>query len=269
MIVADEGSPLHDLTRPAHVCWVVDDDAGYVDHAGRFLSHSKNAARKPLAFGSCGTSLDVLEPIAALSLDPRLSILENGPLRPEPMLTAFRDQAALARAEGFEGISVVADMDWLIPTRPTTDDLVRFELLLDQVVSKLDATVVCAYRRSSFDVDAIACARSVHPLDLGGDAPPLFRLVAGEGDVWRLSGEIDLGVSSHLAAALTAVTAQRRCEIDVTGLGFIDVRGTATLADAARRSHTPMRLLGASRVLRRHWQLAGFDEYAPMLELVA
>jgi anti-anti-sigma factor len=149
VIVADEGSPLQDLTRPAHVYWDMDDDAAYVDHAGRLLSHGESAAR-------------------------------------------------------------------------------------------------------DLDLDA-----------------PLFRLVAGEGDVWRLSGEIDLAVTSHLAAALTAVTARPRCEIDVTGLEFIDVGGMATLADAARRSHTHMRLLGASRVLRRSWQLAGFDESAPTVELVA
>lgn len=269
MIATDESSPLRDLPPSAHACWVVDDDAAYISHARSFLQRGKDAARKPLAFGSYDSPLVVLKPVAEVSLHPRLSRLDSGLVRTDRMLTAFREHAALAHAEGFEGICVVVDMDWLIPATPTTDDVVGFELLLDQVVSKLDATVVCAYRRSSFDVNAIVGAQSVHPVDLGVDAPPLFRLVAGDGELWRLTGEIDLAVTTHLGAALTAVTAQGRCDIDVTGLEFIDVRGMATLADAARRSHTPMRLLGASGVLRRNWQLAGFDECAPMVELVA
>jgi anti-anti-sigma factor len=269
VIATGPRSPLRDLTRPAHVCWVVDDDATYVRDACDLLVRGKQASRKPLAFGPLGGSLERLKPVAAVSLDPRLSILDGGPLQPETMLEAYSKHTALARAEGFQGICVVADMDWLLPAKPTTADIIGYELLLDQVVAKLDATVVCAYRRGSFDVDAIAGAQTVHAVDLGAAAPPLFRLVAEEDELWHLSGEIDLAVSSHLAAALTTVTAQDRCEIDVTGLEFIDVRGMTTLADAARSSRSNVRLLGASRVLQRHWELAGFDEYAPTVEFVA
>lgn len=269
MIVTDNLSPLRDVTRPAHVCWVVDDDAAYVGHAHRLLSCAKDAARKPLAIGPHGSPLDDLGRVAAATIDPRLSVPDGGALRPETMSTALCEQAALAQAEGFEGICVVADLDWLAPADPTTDEIIELELLLDQVVSELDATVVCAYRRSSFDVDTIAGARSVHPVDVGSDAPPLFRLVAGEDGSWRLSGEIDLAVTSHLTAALAAVTPPAGCALDVTGLEFIDVCGMTALADAARRSNANVRLLGASPILQRHWQLARFDDYAPTVEFVA
>lgn len=269
MTVTDERSPLCDLGGAAHVCWVVDDDTSYVDQARALLVEGRDAGRKPLAFGPHDDALDELEPVAAVSLDPRLTILDGGPLQPEKMFAAFREQAALARSQGFDGLCVVANMDWLLPAGPTTDDIVGFEALLDQVLLDLDATVVCAYRRSSFDSAAIGGALSVHPVDVGSDEVPHCRLVAGEGGLWRLSGEVDLAVTSHLAAALAAATSQARCEIDVTDLEFIDVLGMGVVAEASRSTNASLRLRGVSSTLRRNWELVGFGDHAPTVELVA
>lgn len=275
MTMTDQWSPLCELGGAAHVCWVVDDDASYVDQARALLVRGRDAARQPVAFGPHDGALEQLRSVAEVSLDPRLAILDGGPLRPERMLAAFREQTALARSQGFGGLCVAADMDWLLPARPTTDDVIGFEALLDQVVLELDATVVCAYRRSSFDSAAIAGTMSVHPLDVGSDEHPQFRLVAGKGGRWRLSGEVDLAVASHLAAALTAAASasasasRGRCEIDVTELELIDVLGMGVVAEAGHHAGARLRLRGASLTLHRNWQLAGFDEYAPTVELVA
>ena len=268
MTATGESSSLHDLTGAAHVCWVVDDDAIYVPQARQLLTQARAAGRKPVAFGPQG-SLAVLEPVAAVTLDPRLAILEGGPLLPDKMFAAFRDQTAIAHTEGFDGLCVVADMDWLIPAKPSADDVVAFELLLDQVVSELGAAVVCAYRRSSFDASMAAGTLAVHPIDLGNDTPPQFRLVARGPGRWHLSGELDLAVESHFAAAVGAATSQGDCEIDVSDLQFIDVRSMSLLAVAAKISTAGLRLLGASEALRHYWQLGQFDELAPTVELAA
>lgn len=250
------------------MCWVVDDDASYVDEARALLVRGRDAGRKAVAFGPQGEAREELASVASVSLDPRLTILDGGALQPEKMFAAFREQTALARSEGFDGLCVVADMDWLLPARPTTDDVVGFELLLDRIVPELDATIVCAYRRSSFDPAAIAGTMSVHPLDAGSDEVPQCRLVAGEDGLWHLSGEVDLAVTAHLAAALAAAVAQGPGEIDVADLEFIDVLGMGVIAEAGRRAPAGLRLRGASWILRRNWELAGFDDVAPSVELV-
>jgi anti-anti-sigma regulatory factor len=267
--VTDEHFPLCDLAGAAHVCWIVDDHASYVDQARALLARDRGAGRKPVAFGPQGTAREELGSVATVSLDPHLAILDGGPLQPEKMLAAFREQTAVARSEGFGGLCVVADMDWLLPINPTTDDIVTFEALLDQVVAELDATVVCAYRRSSFDPATIAGTLSVHPHDVGSDEAPQFRLVAGEGGAWNLCGEIDRAVTSHFAAALAAVLFQPGCVIDVTNLAFIDVLGMGTIAEATCSSKADVQLRGASRTWQRNWHLAGFDDLAPTVQLLA
>ena len=105
----------------------------------------------------------------------------------------FEEQSTRARSEGYRGLRLVADMDWLLPAAPTTDELVAFELWLDRHVPRLGATIVCAYRETSFDTDVLGGAGCVHPLGAGSEAPQ-FKLVAGDAGSWRLVGEVDIAV---------------------------------------------------------------------------
>jgi hypothetical protein len=66
------------------------------------------------------------------------------------MIAKFRRQSVLARADGYAGLA-----------------------------AELGATVVCAYRRSSFDTTALASALAVHPMQSGQDEEPPYRLVSG------------------------------------------------------------------------------------------
>jgi anti-anti-sigma factor len=258
------------LSAGSHVCWVVGDQAAYIDAAAALLSEARAAGQKPMAFGHEGSDvLAALEPAAAITADPHVAFLDRGPLEPEVMLAMFREQAALARTEGYDGLRVVADMDWLLAGRPTDEAIVGFELLLDRVVAELEATVVCAYRRSSFSTDAIAGALAVHPVDVGHDEEPQFRLVAGGHGIWRLSGQIDVAVSSSFAAAFNAAAAPGNCLVDVSDLEFIDVAGMRVIARMGVLRDVRVRLLGASPALRRGWVLAGFDELAPTVGFVA
>jgi hypothetical protein len=103
-------------------------------------------------------------------------------------------------------VRVIADMDWLLPAKPTTEAIVDFEVLLDRVVAELDATVVCAYRSSSFSRETIRDVLAVHPTWFGHDEEPRFGFVSAGPDGWRLSGEVDLAVRSASAAALNAAS---------------------------------------------------------------
>jgi anti-anti-sigma factor len=139
---------------------------------------------------------------------------------------------------------------------------------LNRLVTELRATVVCAYRQASFDTKVVVGAVCVHPLCFGNAVRPQFRFAAGEAGSWQLSGEVDVAVLSVFAAALVAV-AHTPCVVDVSELQFIDVGGMRTIAQLAREANVRVQLRGASRALRRHWQIAGFDRLAPTVEIVA
>jgi anti-anti-sigma regulatory factor len=252
-----------------HVCWLVEDQATYIPAARAVLSDGGSMDQRLVLFGPEGSApLAELCAMAAIVVDPHVAFLDRGQFDPETIFAVLREQSALARADGHSGLRVVADMDWMLPGRPTTEAIIRFELLLDRVVAELNATVVCAYRRSSFDLSAISAALSVHDVRFGHDELPQFSLVAGA-QGWRLSGEIDLAVHAAFAAALEAASSLGDCEIDVVNLTFVDVAGMRAIADAARAAQIGVRLRGASPMFRRSWRLAGFEESAPTVQLVA
>lgn len=267
MSLVQDRSVVVDRCRDRHVCWVVDDAAGYAEIAEAILADGAAAGRKTVAFGPVGgESLRALADVAAMAADPRVAFLGGRALDPDAMFSMFREQTALARSEGYEGLCLVADMDWLLAAQPTLDDVVGFELLLDRLIAELGTTVVCAYRRMSFDPEAIAGVLSVHPVSVGDE--PEFTLVAADGDTWRLSGEVDLAMEAAFAAAVSRAAEAGPCVVDVADLDFIDIAGMRTIAAVGRRTGQKVVLRNASPTLRRIWHLGRFDDVAPNVELI-
>jgi anti-anti-sigma factor len=255
--------------RP-HVGWVVDDDAAYREQAAMLLAEGAALGEKTAVFGpQWSAALAELRPMAAIAADPYVDVLDRGPLEPGRMFAMFREESTRARSEGYDGLRVVADMDWLLPAWPSPAAVVGFELLLDRVVAELGATVLCAYRRGSFDERAIEGALCVHPRCSGPAEDPPFRLVAGDDGAWELSGEVDAMTLEPLATALgAAAAAGEPCVVDVAGLEFVDVAGMRAIARIAGSRGTGLALRGTRPSLRRYWALAGLDELAPSVALV-
>jgi anti-anti-sigma factor len=260
---------LNGLPSASHVCWVVGDQAWYGDLAATCLGEGADLGQKTVVFGpEDSEDLAALRPLAAMAADPYVEFLAERSFEPQTMFAIFREQSAIARAEGYEGVRVVADMDWLLPVSPSNEEIIAYEVLLDRVVAELGATVICAYRCSSFERSTIAGALCVHPLLFGDHQQPQFSLLARNADGWELSGEVDLAGSLAFAAALGA-TAQEPCVIDVSSLAFIDVAGMRTIAETARSAQVSMQLRGVRDTLRRNWRIAGFHEWAPTVEFLS
>lgn len=268
MTVTTNLPSLSGLPSTSHVCWVIGDHAWYGDLAAACLGEGADLGQKTVLFGPAGSEdLGALRPIAAMSADPHVEFLAERSLEPQTMFAIFREQSAIARAEGYDGVRVVADMDWLLPASPSNEEIIAYEVLLDRVVAELGATVICAYRRSSFEDSAIAGALCVHPLLFGEHQQPRFSLLARNADGWQLSGEVDLAGSLAFASAFGA-TAQEPCVIDVSSLDFIDVAGMRTIAETARSAQVRVQLHGVKGTLRRNWRIAGFHEWAPTVEFL-
>lgn len=268
MTVTERACDLDDLPSGSHVCWIVDESADYAERAAAVLAQGEMRGQKTVLFGpKISVDLDRLHTAAAIVADPYLAFLDEGRLDPESIFAVFREHTTVARTEGFESLRVVADMDWLLSAHPDIDAIVGFELLLDQLVGELDATVVCAYRRSSFDTDAILAALAVHPLARGHEKAPQFRLIAAGGGAWRMQGEIDLRAHPVFRAALATI-AERPCVIDAADLDFIDVRGLRTIAEAAQSAGVSLQLRGVQPHVQRVWDLIGFASASPTVQLV-
>ncbi|MCW2603188.1 MAG: hypothetical protein JWN61_1323 [Pseudonocardiales bacterium] len=262
MDASANAAPIGEFGIGAHVCWVVDDAAGYTADAAALLEHGVRLGQRPIAFGpEHSAALAELDLEGLIRLDPYVAVLDGGSLDADTMLAMFREQSALAKSQGFSGLRVVADMDWTRPAQAGTASIVAFESLLDRLVHVLAATVVCAYRRSSFDADAVDAFLMVHPQQSGRADPPALRFVATGVDAWKLAGELDRAAATMIAAALAAAAcAESDCVLDVSELSFVDVAGMRAIADTARAAGARIQLRGATAALRRYWRLAGFDD---------
>lgn len=259
-----------DVARSAgHVCWVVQEPEDYAVVAAAILDEGAARGLKPLAFGPSGSpELAALGRHAVVSVDPAQAFLDGGPLTPGLMLQAFREQTQHARVEGYGGVCVVADMDWMQATGASWGEVVAFEARLEAVVHDLGATVMCAYRTSTTSPDAVRGARCVHPAEVGSSEPPPFLVVAGAQGSWRLTGEVDFSCAEALVAALDGLRAHGVPALDLSGLQFVDVAGMRVLARAAGADGAPLALHGVSDWMRRVWSLAGFDLQASAVNVV-
>lgn len=258
------GDPGLDLLADldGHVCLVVDDDLAYADLAASFLSGAEARGEKTVAFGPEGCPVrEQLRPHASVVADPYVDVLKRGHLDPEGLFATLSQETAKARDEGYSGLRVAADMNWLLPAARSDDDTLRFEVLLDRVVSEAGATVLCAYRRTSFSPETILGMLCSHPVTAGHAASAPFKLVADAEGGWVLSGEIDLAVASVLVPMLAA-TAGEPWVVDISGLTFSDVAGLRAFATAAVDAGRALELRGASEKFQRYWRLGGFDDVA-------
>jgi anti-anti-sigma factor len=251
------------LGEGSHACWIVNEDQTYLEVAKALLAKAKTSNRKALLFGPEGSMpLLALGPLANAAVDPHNEYLHGGALDPPAMFAMFEREAELARQQGYTGLTVVADMDWMVPALPHGKGIVEFELMLDRRVKDIGATVVCAYRKTSFDTAALSGALCVHPVSVDPNSPPQFTVVAGSASTWCLSGEVDIAVADDFHTALRTAATDQAWAIDISDLEFIDVAGMRAIAKVA--SENGLRLIGMRPSLERVWKLAGFEKDAQL-----
>jgi anti-anti-sigma regulatory factor len=266
-------SALDGLTDGDHVGWVVEHSAEFTQMAAEYLRQGA-AARQKLFFFSPRRvdrprSLPIGDGVSVL--DPRLAFLSGGALDASAMYAGLEREAAKAVDEGYRGLRVMADMDWLLGTRPSGGRIAAFEQGLDALAARTGVTIVCAYRRDSFPRRELAGVMCMHPHRLGGAPQDLgFRIwSSGEGR-WHLSGQVDLRAAEAFPAALRTAAAERTSLwLDFTQLGFIDIAGIRALAQVAHSTGVSVQVYGASEALKRCWKLLDWDSAVMSVEFCA
>ncbi|MGH9106854.1 MAG: MEDS domain-containing protein [Acidimicrobiales bacterium] len=252
----------------SHVCWVPSTGDQHVEAAAALLEGAKRYGQMPVLLGPGGSAaLSHLAPLATVASDPAAALAASGRWDGGEVLQLLQHWSAKAGADGFEGLCVVADMDWLVPLAPSGEEIVAFEVLLDRFVAEMGAAAVCAYKASSFDEGTVAGALAVHPRRVAEGIAPAFEFVSAGSGGWRLSGELDATGQPLFSAALRAALTLGPCFVDVANVEFMDIATMRAIAHAARSASVPVELRGASPTMCRHWRLGGFGETASLVEL--
>lgn len=250
----------------SHVCWVVDSPARYQRWTSACLADGARRGQRLLRFVPQSHLTAAPDDPPVTALDPAVAVLRGGSLDRAAMYTALRTAAATAREDGYRGLRLLADMDWLATPAPSAAEVAAYELLLDEVVTDLGATVVCAYRAESFDAGTIAEAVAVHP-STSGPIPvdPGFRFRNVQGPLWDVHGEVDLFNADAFGRALTiAASGSRSIRLRTDGLAFIAVAGLGAIVDVTRaRPELRIVVEGARSSFTHFWTLLGYDRLVP------
>lgn len=271
-----ELSLLDPLEGGDHVAWVTHDPREFEWMAAKQLSHSGSAGEKLFLVASGHRSQG-----AALMADdvtvwnPVQSFQQGGPLPTELLLSKVQEQDERARGEGFRGIRVVADMDWLLDVPTDFAQVVDFEQRLDRLVADTGARVICVYRPESFVEVELAEVMSVHPHSRHPRVQPrpqpdALRIWSAGGGRWRMSGDVGLGHTAAFSARLaSAAGASRRFTLDMRAVRFIDVAGLRAIACCSIDHQAKIVVEGLGPAMRRCWDLSGFGSSAPNVEVRA
>lgn len=268
MVIASPGVAVGRPPLPvgSHVCWIVEDAEAGAAEAASFLAEAAETGERPVVFAPAGSARSIVPAHpGALAADPAADFLHGGPLDPSAMARVLREQESLARARGYRGLRLVADMGWLHRLRPGPCAIVAYEAILDRLADELGATIICAYPRWSFTSEALVGTLAVHSVLHGHDTEPQFRFISRDAGEWRLSGEVDITVRTLFESAFAAAVRLGDCAVDLEGLRFIDVGGVRAIATAAGDETVELR--NVPRVLRRYWELCGFTSAAPGVQL--
>jgi anti-anti-sigma regulatory factor len=271
------------LTDPAgaaradHVCWVYEDDEDFVDVARRYLEEGLARGERLLYVGEphpadlatrTGPLADVdgLIGSGALQvLDLRAGYQSSGSFTPAEQLAFYEAATAEARAAGYTGLCVVAEISGLAADPLRRPDLVRWEHLADEFMgSGSGMRALCAYR-GDLGREALTDVASVHPLVHDPAGGPPFRAWF-EGEAIALAGALDTFGADRLQRVLTGTHVERpTVTLDLSAVEFVDVGGARAIARWARLLQdrgSALELAGTSRVFRRMWRILDFDDYA-------
>lgn len=261
-----------------HLCWVHDDDAAFGSAVRAFLAGGLHRGERLLCVGERAISaLDgaegLLGDVDGLRADGVLETMTvaeayaaTGALAVDRQRAFYEAATQRARADGYRGLRVVAEVTELAADPGNVAELVRWEHAADEfIASGSGMSAMCAYR-SDLPADTLGGALAAHPTSHAPDHLSPWRLFFDEHGL-ALAGSVDTFTADRLAALLAGTPTGERAVLDLGDLDFVDVAGCRALAGWAaslRARGVPLEIRGASRLVQRVWRVLGLDELAPV-----
>ncbi len=265
-----ELSLLDPLHGGDHVAWITHDPGEFEWMASKQLSQSGSAGDKLFLVASGHRSQGA--PLMADDVtvfDPVQTFQQGGPLPTEVLLSAVQEQDERARGEGFRGLRVVADMDWLLDVPADFAQVVDFEQRLDRLAADTGALIICVYRPESFVEVELAELMSVHPHSRQPRPKPgALRIWSAGGGRWRVSGDVDMRSTEAFAARLaSAAKTSGHVTLDMRTVRFIDLAGLRAIAHCSIEYEAEIVVEGLNSAMRRCWDLLDLRSSAPDVEV--
>lgn len=261
-----------------HVCWSFTDDADYGDSVTQYLLEGLAAGERLAYLADASTDDDLLADLTGvddaedlarrgdlLLLPVRQAYAPAGWLDPSERIEGYRAAAHQALAAGYTGLRIAANATAIAADPALRDDFVRYEHLVDGMISSEPLLALCAYDERTVDPRTLAGLRGTHPLHRRGADVDLAVFARGDRNATVVAGEVDIATLDLLHLALDElVAAEGSADIvlDLGSLDFIDAAGLGAIALAADRLADQGRRLvldGAGPVVERCWSILGYS----------
>jgi MEDS: MEthanogen/methylotroph, DcmR Sensory domain len=204
------------------------------------------------------------------------AMLERGDLRlasvdeayahlsdPVAQLHQFEATLEQALAEGYSGLSVVADNSRMVEgSDEDFDAWLSWEATADQMQQTRKVMGVCYFDLQRVPTDRLAQLSAMHPVRYEGFPQPTFQVFC-DADALRVLGELESLNTDQLRRVVGAAVSVTGRELDISELEFIDHHALLAL-DQVARSGPNVRLRGARSIVHRVWGL--LDVTTPALE---
>jgi hypothetical protein len=261
-----------------HVCWIYHaDDADFDRAVRRFLAGGLERGERLLCVGervieSIRTDDDGFGGVDELIARGALTALTTADAYdatdgfvPGDQRSFYDDATGAARADGFSGLRVVADVTALAAAPGTRADLLHWEHVADEYIAQRGGfTAMCAYS-AGLPGETRADAAAVHPLvhSLGGIPP--FQVFFDDDRV-VVTGSVDTFGADRLARVLASSPVHGpRAVLDLGSVDFVDVAGARVIGRWARElgaRSVALEVRDASPLFRRMWQVLALDRLA-------
>jgi anti-anti-sigma factor len=159
-----------------------------------------------------------------------------GELDVHTVLSRYEREAGRARAHGYPGLRIAAEMGDFVGALGSVEAVERWERTLTKGFAEAGILGLCQYDRQLVASDAQAAIAAAHPavaIDDGTSPITLFTATDTASGL-AVAGEIDVSTAPAFARALRARTAvSPHVHVDLGELGFVDVAGLRTVFDVA------------------------------------
>ena len=89
---------------------------------------------------------------------------QDGTFKVERMLATLEHAYEHCCSEGFDGLRVTGEMNWVLRGYPGTDKLIEYESRVNEVLRRVPVTAICQYDARLFDGATLYQLLKVHPM---------------------------------------------------------------------------------------------------------
>ncbi|WP_433361067.1 MEDS domain-containing protein [Actinoplanes sp. CA-142083] len=216
---------------------------------------------------AAGVPVDVLVDLGMLVLGSAAEAYLE--VEADQRLDRLAQAARSAVADGFAGLRVYTETEFLLGDPRVPAVWPAYELRADLLIKQIPLTAVCAYDARRCTPGDLMLAGTVH--SRRSHDHRAFSLHGGRDGALRLSGDIDFLAADQVYRLLVGAAPGRPSAVlDVSGVTLIDVkgaRGIGMACEAIAGRHGPTTVRGASSLLHDIWRPHSWSKLFPNVVL--